>query len=78
MPTIPVIPDEAVPSEKGYHNGVHLVIYYHKEYGVDRKDSKVDVDPDIDETEVEDVRLDNERERHWRMIFGENDGGVDD
>ena len=38
VPTIPVIPDEAVPSEKGYHHGVHLLLYFHKEYGVDRKD----------------------------------------
>ena len=34
--------------------------------------------PDPDEEEVEDVRLDNERERHWRMFFEDNDGGVDD
>ena len=23
------------------------------------------------------VNLDNERERHWRMVFKDNDGGVD-
>ena len=23
------------------------------------------------------VNLDNERERHWRMVFEDNDGGVD-
>ena len=27
---------------------------------------------------MEDVNLDNERERHWRMVFEENDGRVDD
>ena len=26
---------------------------------------------------MDDVNLDNEREPHWRMVFEENDGGVD-
>ena len=33
--------------------------------------------PDPDEEEMEDVRLDNERECHWRMVSKDNDGGVD-
>ena len=32
---------------------------------------------DPDEEEIEDVVLDDERERHWRMVFEENNGGVD-
>ena len=35
--TIPVIPDETVPSEKGYYHGVHVVLYFYKEDGVDSK-----------------------------------------
>ena len=27
---------------------------------------------------MEDVRLDDERERLWRMFFDDNNGGVDD
>ena len=27
---------------------------------------------------MDDVNLDDERERHRRMVFEENDGGVDD
>ena len=27
---------------------------------------------------MEDVNLDDERERHWRMVFKDNEGGVDD
>ena len=27
---------------------------------------------------MDDVNLDDERERHWRMVFEENDGGLDD
>ena len=30
------------------------------------------------EEDIEDVNLDYERERHWRMVFEENYGGVDD
>ena len=26
---------------------------------------------------MEDVKLDDKRERHWRMVFEDNDGGVD-
>ena len=26
---------------------------------------------------MEDVNLDDERERHWRMVFEDNDGGMD-
>ena len=27
---------------------------------------------------MEDANLDDEREHHWRMVFKDNDGGVDD
>ena len=27
---------------------------------------------------MEDINLDDERELHWRMVFEDNDGGVDD
>ena len=30
-----------------------------------------------DEEEMDDVNLDDERERHWRMVFEDNDVGVD-
>ena len=36
------------------------------------------MEDDHDEEEMDDVNLDDERERHWRMVFEENDGGVDD
>ena len=36
VPTIPVIPDETVPLEKGYYHGVHVVLNFHKDDGVDR------------------------------------------
>ena len=30
VPMITVIPDETVPLEKGYYNGVHLVLHFNK------------------------------------------------
>ena len=36
------------------------------------------MEDDPDEEDTDDVNLDDERERHWRMVFEENDGGVDD
>ena len=27
---------------------------------------------------MDDVKLDDKRERHWRMVFEDNAGGVDD
>ena len=38
VPKIPVIPDETFPSEKGYYHDFHLVIHFHKEDGVDRRE----------------------------------------
>ena len=33
---------------------------------------------DPDEEDMYDVNIDDERDRHWRMVFEDNDGGVDD
>ena len=33
---------------------------------------------DLYEEEMYDVNLDDERERRWRVMFEDNDGGVDD
>ena len=31
-----------------------------------------------DKEETKDVPLENERERHWKMIFDNSEGGLDD
>ena len=36
------------------------------------------MEDDTDDEDMEDVNLDNYRERQWRIVFEENDGGVDD
>ena len=38
----------------------------------------MDAKDDPDEEDMENVNLDNKRERHWGMVFEENNGGVDD
>ena len=37
----------------------------------------MDVEDDNDEEEMDNVNLDDKRERQWRMIFEYNTGGVD-
>ena len=35
------------------------------------------MEDDPDEEEMHNVNLENEREHHWRKVFEDNDGGVD-
>ena len=64
--------------EKGYYHGVHVVLHYYKEHVVDRKEEQADMDLYPDEEDMEYVKLDNERQSHWRIDFKDNYGGVDD
>ena len=45
---------------------------------VDRKEEQAYMDPYTDEEEMEDGSLHDEIERHWRIFFKDNVGGVDD
>ena len=54
------------------------MLQFKKEVGVENKQKHVEVEDDPNEQDTEDVNLDNERERHWRMVFEYNAGGVDD
>ena len=49
-----------------------------KDVGVYVKEEQVDMEDSPDEEDMDDVNLDDERERHWRVVFEDNDGGVDD
>ena len=64
--------------EKGYFHCVYVMLRFKKEVSVDSKKEQADVEDDLDEEDMEDVNLDDERERQWRMVFEDNDGGVDD
>ena len=54
------------------------MLKFNKEVGVNSKEEQADVEYACNEEETEDVKLDNERECHWRMVFNDNGGGVDD
>ena len=70
--------EEQVKLEKGYDRCVYVMLRFKNEVGVDSKEDQAHVEDDPDEEEMGDVNLDDERECHWRMVFKENDGGVDD
>ena len=53
------------------------MLRFKKEFSVDSKEEQAGVEDDPDEEDMDDVNLDDEREHHWRMVFEDNDGGVD-
>ena len=57
VPTIDVIPDEKVYPEKVFYHGVHILLHFNKDDGVNRKEDQADIDPYADAEEMEDVRL---------------------
>ena len=72
------IPEEQVKSEKGYYQFVYVILRFKNEVSVDSKEEQEDMEDDPDEEEMDDITLDDERERDWSMVFKDNDGGVDD
>ena len=75
--TNPEIPEEQLRMEKGYYQCVYVMLCFKNEVGVGSIEEQAGLGDDPGEDYMEDVKLDNERERHWRMVFEENDGGVD-
>ena len=53
------------------------MMWLKKEFGVNSKEYQADVEDDPNEEEMGNINLDDERERHWRMVFYDNDGGVE-
>ena len=75
---IPEIPEDQVEKEKVYYRCFYVMLQFKKEVGVDSKEDQADVEDDPDEEDMENISIDDDRERHWRMVFKDNDGGVDD
>ena len=73
--TIPEIPEDQVELEKGYYRCVYVMLQFKNEVGVDSKEDQAGVEDDPVEEEMDYVNLDDKRERHWRMVFEDNDGG---
>ena len=72
---VEMIPD--VREELGWYHWIYISLHFIKEDGVDKREEQVGVEPDSDEEEIEDVVLDDDRERHWHMVFEDNNVGVD-
>ena len=70
--------EEQFKLEKEYYRCVYVMIRFLKEVGVDSKEEQADVEDDPAEEDMDDANLDDERERHWRMLFEDNEGGVED
>ena len=67
-----------VSEELGCYHWVKISLNLIKEDGVDNREDHVSVEPDTDDEEIKDVVLNDERERHWRMVFEDNKVGVDE
>ena len=63
---------------KGCYHCVYVVLRFKKEVSVESKEEQADVEGDPDEEEMDGVNLDDERERHRRMVPKDNAGGVED
>ena len=78
MSTIPEIPEDIVESHKGYYVCVYVILQFKMEYNIDNKEEHMELENDPDEEEKDDINIDDERERHWRNVFEDNEGGMDD
>ena len=75
---IPEIPEDIVESHKGYYVCVYVILQLKTEDKIDNKEEQMELENGPDEEEKDDINIDNERERHWRNVFEENEGGVDE
>ena len=69
VPMIPEIPKEKVTSDKVSYDGVYVILNFNKEDGVERREEQLDVEQNPDEEDTEDVKLDDERKRQYRMVL---------
>ena len=76
--TNPEIPEEKVTLEQGYYCCVYVMLWFKKEVSVDSKEYQAYVEDDTNEEDMENVKLDNGRKCHCRMVLKDNDRGVDD
>ena len=72
------IPEDQVELEKGYYNCVYVMMQFKKEVGFEIKEEQMDMEAAIGEEMTKFFNLNDERERHCRVVFEDNAGGVDD
>ena len=76
--TIIRIPEDQVNQETGYYRCVQVIVQFKNDVGVNSKEDQAEVEDDLDEEDMDDVKIQDERERHCSMVFKDIDGGVDD
>ena len=75
--TIPEIPEDIFESHKGYYIGVYVLLQFKTENKIDNKEEQTELENDPDEEEKDEMNINDERQRQWRNVFEENEGGVD-
>ena len=60
--------DGIVDLGRGCYHGAYVLLHFNKEGGSHRKEHQEKTKADPDEENMEDVRLNDERERHWRVV----------
>ena len=73
-----VIPDKTIDLEKRHYNSVYVLLHFKKGKGFYDREEYTDMKADLHEQDMEDARLDNEREYQRKMVFKDNSGGMDD
>ena len=76
--TIPEIPEDNVESHKGYYRCVYVLLQFKTEDRIENKEEQTELENDPDEEEKDDINIDDERERHWKYVFEDNEGCVDE
>ena len=77
VPTISVITNKTIGLEKGYYYSFYVLQHFKKKDGANRKEYQADMEEQSGEEDIKDVRLNNERDHHWRMVFEDNNKGVE-
>ena len=77
VPTISTKTEESINLDKIYYHVVYVFLKFNKKGNNDTKEENTEMEANMYQEQMEDVRLDNERQRHWRMVFEYNKGGID-
>ena len=69
---IEVMEVEIIPKvreELGCYHWVCISLHFIKEDRLDKREYQVGVDPGPDEKDIEDVVINDDRDRHWLLVF---------
>ena len=74
MREVQMIPD--MVEQLGCYHSVSVSQQFIKEGIVEKRYDKLGVDTDPDKEEIKNLGLGDDRQRHWRMVFEDNNGEV--